>query len=397
MTTTATDLDALAGMVDVLVDLDATIARLTAARTQALENIRMFSELVESSSSPDIAFRSLRAEVACALRMPETSVERLFGEARMLVRDLPATLDALRAGEITYRHAQVMVDEGAGLEPPQLATFERLAVPAAVTATAASFVRKARRLRESLDPATVEERTAAAADRRYASWAPGRDGMADLLLHLPAHDAQAIYSRATEAAHKLATPDEPRTVAQLRVDVMRDALLTGTLDALGGVRLKPDVYVTVPVLTLLGVAEMPGDLDGYGPIAPSTARMLAAHAPSFVRILTHPETGARLSVGRDRYATPSDMKTALRLQHQTCSMPVCSVPAEFADIDHAVDWANGGQTSMTNLSFLCRGHHTLKHATRWSPSVDPGGSGVITWRSPAGKVYQKHPSGAPPT
>jgi hypothetical protein len=210
--------------------------------------------------------------------------------------------------------------------------------------------------------------------------------MADLYLHLPAHEIMAVYSRATEAARRFRSEGDARTLAQLRADVMRDALLNGTMDQLGGSRVRPDVYVTVPVLTLLGVAEIPASLDGYGPIAPSVARELAAHAPSFVRILTHPETGARLSVGKDRYVAPRDMKNALRARDGTCSMPMCSMPAEFCDIDHTVDWAKGGTTSLNNLTFLCRGHHSLKHATAWTPSQDPG-TAVVTWTSPARRTY----------
>lgn len=216
--------------------------------------------------------------------------------------------------------------------------------------------------------------------------------MADLYLRLPAHEVQAIYARANEEAHRRRSAGDPRTLAQLRADIMRDALLNGTMHALGGSRVRPDVFVTVPVLTLLGKAQIPATLDGYGPIAASTARELAAHAPSFIRILTHPETGARLSVGRERYAPPSDMKNALRARDGTCTMPMCAMPADLCDIDHTVDWAKGGTTSLSNLAFLCRGHHRLKHASLWTLSQDPDGSGVMTWRSPAGRTYVNRPA-----
>ena len=104
--------DTLAEMIDALVGIDATISALMAVRTELLENVQTWSELAESAAphstptSRDIASRSLRAEVACALRLPERTVERLFGEARMLVRHLPHTMSALRAGGIGYRHAQ---------------------------------------------------------------------------------------------------------------------------------------------------------------------------------------------------------------------------------------------------------------------------------------------------
>jgi len=55
--------------------------------------------------------------------------------------------------------------------------------------------------------------------------------------------------------------------------------------------------VTDPVLTLLGGNE-PGTLNGYGPIGTDTARKLAAHGPSFLRLLTHPVWGAVLELDR---------------------------------------------------------------------------------------------------
>lgn len=189
----------------------------------------------------------------------------------MLVRDLPRTLSALRSGSIGYRHAQVMIDHGAGLAHAALDTFERLAVPAAETTTVAAFDRAARKLRESIEPAALEARTAAAVERREAIIAPACDGMADLTLQLAAHDAQAIWTRATEQARRQRTSGDERTLTQLRVDAMRDALLTGTFAALEGRQVRPDVFVTVPVLSLLGLSAEPATLDGYGPIAVSTA------------------------------------------------------------------------------------------------------------------------------
>ena len=128
----------------------------------------------------------------------------------------------------------------------------------------------------------------------------------------------------------------------------------------------PTVAVTVPVLTLLGHGEEPGHLEGYGPVDPATARELAARAPSFARVLTHPETGAVLSVGRDRYAVPADLKTWLRLRDETCRFPGCARRAARCDIDHVVPWHHGGTTDHDNLVHLCRRHHRLKHETGWT-------------------------------
>lgn len=55
-----------------------------------------------------------------------------------------------------------------------------------------------------------------------------------------------------------------------------------------------------------------------------------------------------LSVGRTRYSVPADLKSALRVRDGTCSFVGCSRNAEFCDIDHTIDWARDGTTSIDN-------------------------------------------------
>lgn len=132
--------------------------------------------------------------------------------------------------------------------------------------------------------------------------------------------------------------------------------------------IRPTVAVTVPVLTLLG-GDAPAELDGYGPIDADTARQLCATAPSFLRILTHPHTGAILGVDRNRYTVPADLKAWLRLRDATCRFPGCARRATRCDLDHVTDWAHGGTTDQTNLIHLCRTHHRLRHTTRWKAQL----------------------------
>ncbi len=151
----------------------------------------------------------------------------------------------------------------------------------------------------------------------------------------------------------------------------------------------PRVYVTVPVMTLLGHSDEPAELDGYGPIDAETARELAAHAPSFQRILTHPETGAYLSYGRTSYRVPADLAGYLKVRDGGCRFPGCGRRAIASDIDHTVDWAFDGRTEHDNLAHLCRKHHRLKHRTGWRMTQESGG--VIRWDSPAGRVHRSRP------
>jgi hypothetical protein len=320
----------------------------------------------------------------------------MFGVARALVGTLPETMDSLRGGRISFRHAQVIVDHAGLLGDEERKTFERLVVPAAETSTVATLKRTARKLREGLDPSSIEQRVRKAAEVREVTWTPGEDGRGVLSIDLAAAEGAAIYSRATDVALGLRDEerdcDNPRTLAQIRADVVRDVLLSGTWQALGGKLVRPDVFVTVPVFSLMGLTDEPAQLDGYGPIDADTARRLAANAPSFVRLLTHPFTGAVLGVDRDRYGPPSDLRTAVRVRYEVCGFPGCNQPAERCDVDHTIDWSRGGKTELKNLAPMCRGHHTVKHETGWEVAQDPEGSGTLTWTSPTGRTYENHPA-----
>lgn len=236
----------------------------------------------------------------------------------------------------------------------------------------------------------VPERTA---ENRCVTVEPAQDGMAYLTAYLPVEQAVGIHSRLTDLAYELrrAAPDDTRTLVQLRSDALTDLLVDGIVpDGPRNPGIRATVFVTVPALTLLDRGDVAGDLDGYGPIGADAARELAAHAPSFTRILTHPESGAVLSVGRTSYAVPADLKAWLRVRDGTCRFPGCRASTRHADLDHTIDWQHDGETRHDNLAHLCRPHHTLKHRRGWSPRQV--GGGVLEWRSPSGRAVVSRPS-----
>ena len=143
-------------------------------------------------------------------------------------------------------------------------------------------------------------------------------------------------------------------------------------------------------MTLMGESESPGLLDGYGPIDADTARRLAARAPSFTRILTHPVSGAVLDVDRESYRPPADLVRWLEVRDETCRFPGCNRAARRSEIDHTVDWHNDGRTAFDNLAHLCAPHHHLKHETSWS--VRQIGEGSLEWTSPTGLRHLTHPA-----
>ena len=184
--------------------------------------------------------------------------------------------------------------------------------------------------------------------------------------------------------------EEKRTLDQLRADITRALLLDGITPDGMGAGIRGRVMITVPVLTLLGLDEAPAPLEGYGPISPDAAREIAGHAPSFTRLLTHPETGVVLSLGKTQHKNTKAMKKWLLVRDETCRFPGCSRPAVTSDVDHTTPWAGGGNTDCDNLSHLCEPHHRLNHLSQWRVTQEPGG--VLLWTSPGKRSYRTDPA-----
>jgi hypothetical protein len=362
-----------------------------------------------SFDSAILAQRSLRAEVATLLNISERGAENLIGVSDTLAGALPETLEAPCGGAITWRHATIMVDETAGLDSDSQARLEHQVLSHPGRLTPPKFARVLRKAREELNPETIVERHTAARETRGMSVDDGRDGMSDLILHLDTPHAHAIFSKATTAAIALNDPLDDRTLDQRRADIITHVLLAQVDGEAFGVvpdewddtnfvhwyrGITAQVAVTVPVLTLIGESDTPATLDGWVPIDPVTARIIASGAQSFIRLLTHPETGAVLSVGRKRYKVPKDLRRYLQIRDLTCRFPGCSIAAGRSDIDHTLDWQYEGETDHANLAHLCPGHHTLKGNTAWTVTQAVDGSGILTWTTPTGRTWTTHPQTA---
>ena len=395
----------LSAELDRIAGLERAIRAAQAEQFRCIEAARQLAAEVEgvtdASSSVDREFAQLSfvAEVATTLVVHEATAGRLIADAARLADEFTGTLDALADGSLTIAHVRSLLEVATTLPTERAAEFEALAPERAARETPSAFSRRIRRLRERLHPEPPVARHQRAREDRRVCLDPAEDGMAWLGLYLEAERGVAIMARLDALADAgpaagAETCDEtrgPRSRAQLTLDTAAALLLgqgAGALESPLGV-VTPRVYVTVPVPTLLGHADEPADLDGYGPIDAQTARRLCAHAPSFRRILTHPETGAYLSYGRTSYRVPADLAGYLRIRDGGCRFPGCSRRAAGCDIDHTKDWAVTGATRHDNLAHLCRKHHRLKHNTRWRMSQAP--TGDIHWVSPTGRVHLAPP------
>jgi hypothetical protein len=364
------------------------------------------------------AVMSVVEEIAGVLTI-SSGVSGALVEQSRRVCSLPPVVEALAAGDMSWQHARIVADETEGLTPagaaglvahffdPDAPNPARGAAPGDLVPS--RFRAKVRAWRERHHPETLEKRHAKGVADRRMDYAPDRDGMAWLSLYLPGDTACAIWNRSTATARGLQTPDEPRTLTQLRADAAASLLLgAGNATAPGEAaadagaigKIPPpraDGLVTVPVFSLLGLTDEPAVLDGFGPVPASMARKLVAGgAESFYRVLVDPRDGAPLEIGRTRYRLPETIKQWLRLRDTKCTFPGCTNHTPDNDTDHLNPWHHGGTTGTHNLAQLCPKHHRLKHHTTWTPDratkKEPPG-----WTSPTGRHYKPEQHDPQPT
>lgn len=414
-------MDAVAEALDAVVDVDRAITGLVSDRFVAVMAWReqtLLSAAEDRWASPDMVARSMRLELAAALRITEYSSAVMIAHAEALQDRYSLAGVALRDGRITERHAAVLIELLDTVEPELRAGLVSRAVALAEELPLGAFRRELRKLVDAVRAVTLELRHREALTQRRIAVEPATDGMAWLMALMPAVEAHAIYERVTAIAKTVqvadkhaataevqkaeregSVPDDKaqvRTLNQARADVFGDLLIDGMTDHLPpearGIRAS--VVVTVPVLALLDESTNAGDppvVEGIGPIPLSRAKDLCGGAEGWMRVLTHPETGMVLSVGRDRYRPPKSLADLVKWRADRCLAPGCGVPASRCQVDHNLAWEDGGHTGLTNHAPFCQGHHTLKHHGGWQVIQIPGSGGAIQWTSPAGRHYVVKP------
>jgi hypothetical protein len=185
------------------------------------------------------------------------------------------------------------------------------------------------------------------------------------------------------------------------------------------------VHLTMPLATLAGLSESPGEVAGYGLADAATCRDLARWlggnaATRWCLTVTSPDgtalahvcarrgpatdqpvirwaadlrgrlqmlergscSHARSSAG---YVPPASLRHLVRVRQRRCSFRGCRQPAARCDLDHTVPFDAGGRTCECNLAPLCRRHHRAKQAPGWHLTQDQ--PGVMSWRLPSGRTF----------
>jgi len=399
--------DAYAAALAAVAAAEANVIRVLAhAADVAFDRVAALPRI--SARDAELPVRAIAAELAVRANQSDRTVQRRLDEAYSITNRFPATLQALAEGRIATGHVRVIVEHGLKIDDGAVReAFETEAIAQAEATTAGRLNASLTRLVEQVQPRTFAERHRVAREGRGVWIRDDVDGMAELILRGPAvpvhgmHDmisqmARKVTDAASAAAAEGAEPD-PRTVNQVRADLLAEIVLTHTVDpetgeglsdGYGGLAsIRAVVNVTVPALALAGVTADPAELVGRAPVDIDTARLLALSAPGWERVLADPITGGVLAV--DRYTRSADLTRYLRVRDAHCRFPGCRMPAHRCDVDHGHDYALGGSTNHRNLACFCRRHHTLKGETPWRVTHLPGG--VLEWTSPGGKTYVDTP------
>ncbi len=390
-----------------------------------------------------------REDVATALRMSTGTAQIRIDVARTLVNHLPNVCSALAMGEISPAHATVIARESAsairdGMGPAHIYSIEQSALAYAEFHTPTQVANKVRTTIAKLAPEPFEEIAERARDTRRVSCFREVDGLSTIVAILPAEDAQIVMkaienfihaqvanesitlnahgvngaglvngadaingagvvngagvggsngsngvSSSSESANDSEVqPGQHRSMDMKRADALTSIAAWSLQQSTVDVKLhrRPvTVNVTIDLPTLLGLAENPGQLAGYGAIPASVARALASDG-KWQRFITDPQTGTLLDFGRESYEPPQALVDFLIARDRTCRFPGCRQSAARADLDHAKSWESGGETSAANLGALCRRHHRLKTHGGWK--LKSHSDGACTWTSPLGKIYE---------
>jgi len=357
-----------------------------------------------------------REDVSTALRLSPSTAQMRIDVARNLVNNLPNTCSALALGEISSAHATVIARETAsaiqdGMSESAIFDIEARAIAFAEFHTPGQVANHVRSAVAKYSPEEFEESVSKATSLRRVSCYNDPDGMSTVVAILPAADAQIVMNsieafilradQISQADGKEQTlgkypscgedqglaKDQSLTKDMRRADALSSicAQFLSQLDDVVTPHRRPlTINVTVDLPTLLGLAENPGQLAGYGPIPAAVARELASDG-RWKRFITEPQTGNLLDFGRESYEPPQQLKDFLIARDRTCRFPGCRRSALLSDLDHAESWESGGRTSAENIGALCRRHHRLKTHDGWT--IESFADGSCMWRSPLGKEF----------
>ncbi|MGY2873677.1 hypothetical protein ACVW00_000867 [Marmoricola sp. URHA0025 HA25] len=340
--------------------------------------------------------RGLAAEIALARQESPVRGAQHLGLAKALVGELPHTLAALTAGQISEWRATLIARETAVLARADRIRVDHQLAGKLHTAGDRKVANLARAIGYRLDPGSAIRRIRGAHADRRTGLRPAPDTMTYLTAFLPVAHGVACHAALTrEADHKRAQGD-PRTRGQIMADTLVERI-TGQTHAVGT---PVEIQLIITDHTLLtsdhnNHNQEPAHLTGYGPIPATLARQLTRQADKawIRRLFTHPKTGDLVGIETRRRLFDGPRRQLLIARDQTCRTPWCDAPIRHTD--HITPAAAGGPTSTENGQGLCEAcNHTKEHPD-WRAKTIPNPRHTVQTTTPTGHTYLSQPPDPP--
>jgi hypothetical protein len=406
-----------------------------------------------------------RAELAPALGESRHAADGLLDLAHDLTVKLPGTMALFRDGIISRYKAQIISHATQVLDPAEARAAETMVLDRAGRLTPGALRAAITRAVMQVAPEKARKRRETAAKSADVQrWAEFSGNAALTGRELPPADVLAAGQRIDSWAGQLKAAGLEGSAGELRARAFLDLLLgrdsrpdQAAADRPGPGAFAATINLTIPLATLLDLADRPGEIPGIGPIDPWLARDLARAAAG------HPKTTWCVTVtdrqghavahgcarpGRhkgpgpprftfaaaDQHGLPGgygtwrlhipgggpDLRITLdplgtqdcdhryqarghdpgiklrhlaQVRHGTCTGPCCRRSSARSDFEHNVPYEAGGRTCLCNGGPKCRYDHRLKQNPRWH--VDQLPDGTFRWTTPSGRQYTTEPTRYP--
>jgi hypothetical protein len=370
------------------------------------------------------------AELAMILNCGRGTASFRAARAWTWRESLPGTLAALSRGALDERRAAALADVLQYTSPELARRVEKQLLDEATSLSVGRLRARAIELMLELDPDAADRRRTRARQAADVRVHPSHsDGMSTLAAELPTHEAAEGYAVVDQIATMLKRDGDPRPIGEIRAavlsmlvrrpadhglpDVTPQVTITAALDGLAGRSTEAGTVDGLPI-TAAHVRELLARVDALGLRTPDGGSLTFAITDAQGGLLAALDLGQLQRLARrgcrvhpggdcqcpvlgpppatDAYQPTVAQRMWVTTRDRRCRFPNCGQRVGWADLDHVIAHADGGDTACENLCCLCRSHHRLKTFARgWRFVMDNDGTLHVT--TPAGIIRTTRPPG----
>ncbi len=367
---------------EAVVGLQRQSSRLAAARARVVS--QWDARRVWAADGSRSAGARLARDARCAPVTARAEVRR----ARRL-RTIPVTRDAFASGDLSVDHVDVLA--GVNHKPYEelLARDEALLVGHAKTLRFSHFCRAVKYWRDCADDDVADDDAQDRFDRRYLRTRPTTDDMVDVQGRLDPMGAAVVVGELERVERMLFEADWASAKAVHGDDVCLDRLARTAeqrrADALvelcrRSAAMAPDARPARVLLTVLvGYETFAGricELANGTVVTPGQVASLFTNADGTpnedldVERIVFDGPSRVIDVGVRTRVFTGGLRRAVEVRDRHCAFPGCEIP-EQCQVDHIIEWANGGPTSQENGRLLCPAHNRQRPGRTTPPAAGP--------------------------